>query len=211
MLNKLKRLPVYLKNVFLLAVLWPVAAVLRRTNKNYEFYAGKYVEQPLQNNGVSVLSEGNYDYLESVQVLDDSVSEMLDYLLSKRASYPYFRSVETGYTYNDLYQIYNYLYNYEIPSLYASILTNAETKDVDLLTSRLVKDCEDVQLFIENTQERADALKKLIDTYSERNKEIMDYHYHGSLLHSEISYGNKAIRCFPALCRPRVKYDGERV
>ena len=148
-------------------------------NNYYEFYAGKYVEQPLQNNGVSVLSEGNYDYLESAQVLDDSVSEMLDYLLDKRTSYPYFRSVETGYTYNDLYQIYNFLYSYEIPGLYASILTNAESNDIDLLTSRLKNDCEDMQLYIENRQERADALKKLIDTYSERNKEIMDYHYHG--------------------------------
>lgn len=36
MLNMLRRLPVYLKNVFLLAVLWPVAAVLRRTNKEYK-------------------------------------------------------------------------------------------------------------------------------------------------------------------------------
>ena len=35
MLNKLKKIPVYLKNVFLLAVLWPVAAVLRRTNEDY--------------------------------------------------------------------------------------------------------------------------------------------------------------------------------
>ena len=33
--NKLKRLPVYLKNVFLLFFLWPVAAVLRRTSKAY--------------------------------------------------------------------------------------------------------------------------------------------------------------------------------
>ena len=35
MRNKLKRLPVYLKNVFLLIVLWPIAAVLRKTNKTY--------------------------------------------------------------------------------------------------------------------------------------------------------------------------------
>ena len=35
MLNKLKRLPVYLVNVFLLAVLWPAAAVLRRTHPAY--------------------------------------------------------------------------------------------------------------------------------------------------------------------------------
>ena len=35
MLNKLRRLPVYLVNVFLLAVLWPAAAVLRRTHPAY--------------------------------------------------------------------------------------------------------------------------------------------------------------------------------
>ena len=146
----------------------------------YEFYAEKYVEEPLQNNGVSVLAEGNYDYIESAQVLDDSVSEMLDYLLDKRASQPYFRSVETGYTYDDLYRIYSFLYDYEIPSLYAAILTDAETNDIDLLMSRLTKDCEDIQLTIENRQVRTESLKKLIDNYVERNKEMMDYHYHSS-------------------------------
>ena len=83
----------------------------------YEFYAKKYVEEPLQSNGVSVLAEGDYDFIESAQVLEDSVSEMLDYLLDKRESQPYFRSVETGYTYNDLYHIYHFLYSFEIPSL----------------------------------------------------------------------------------------------
>ena len=34
-MRKLKRLPVYFKNVFILAVLWPVATVLRLTNKDY--------------------------------------------------------------------------------------------------------------------------------------------------------------------------------
>ncbi|MBR6207187.1 MAG: GGDEF domain-containing protein, partial [Oscillospiraceae bacterium] len=156
-------------------------SILDAVIKNYyEFYAEKYVEEPLQNNGVSVLSEGDYDYIESAQVLEDSVSEMLDYLLDKRASHPYFRSVETGYTYSDLYRIYSFIYDYEIPGLYAAILTNAETNDIDLLMSRLTKDCEDMQLYIENRQERADSLKKLIDNYSERNKEMMDYHYHSS-------------------------------
>ena len=95
--------------------------VLDAIIKNYyEFYAKKYVEEQLQNNGVSVLADGEYDFIESAQVLEDSVSEMLDYLLDKRTSQPYFRSVETGYTYNDLYRIYEFLYNYEIPSLYAA-------------------------------------------------------------------------------------------
>ncbi len=149
-------------------------------NNYYEFYAGKYVEEQLQNNGVSVLAEGNYDYLESAQVLEDSVWEMLNYLQDKRESHPYFRSVETGYTYSDLYRIYSFLYNYEIPGLYASILTDAETGDIELLKSRLTQDCEDLQLYIENRQARADSLRTLIDNYSNRNKEMMDYHYHSS-------------------------------
>ena len=149
--------------------------------KNYcEFYAGKYVEEQLQGNGVSVLKEGEFDFIESAEVLEDSVSEMLDYLLYQRESQPYFRSVETGYTYNDLYQIYRFLYNHEIPSLYAVILSNAETKDIELLMSRLTKECEDIQLYITNRQERADYLKTLIDNYSERNKDMLDYHYHSS-------------------------------
>ncbi len=146
----------------------------------YEFYAKKYVEEPLQGNGVSVLKNGDYDYIESAQVLEDSVLEMLDYLLDKRASQPYFRSVETGYTYSDLYNIYHFLYNYEIPSLYSMILSNAETTDIDLLMSRLTRECEDIQLYIANRQERAAYLKDLIDNYSERNKEMMNYHYHSS-------------------------------
>ena len=95
---------------------------------------------------------------------------MLDYLLNKRASHPYFRSVETGYTYDDLDQIYKVLYNYEIPSLYAAILTDAETSDIDLLMSRLMKDCEDIQLEIENRQDRVDYLKSLIDNYINSNR-----------------------------------------
>ena len=149
-------------------------------NNYCEFYAEKYVEEPLQSNGVSALEKGEYDFIESAQVLEDSVAEMLDYLLDKRATYPYFRSVETGYTYSDLYQIYHFLYNYEIPDLYSVILANAETKDIDLLMSRLTKECEDMQLYITNREERAASLKKLIDNYSERNKEMMDYHYHSS-------------------------------
>ena len=85
--------------------------------------------------------------------------------------------METGYTYNDLYRIYNFLYNYEIPGLYAAILKDAETNDIDMLISRLTKECEDIELYIENQQQRADYLKKLIDNYSARNKEMMDYHY----------------------------------
>ena len=155
--------------------------VLDAIIKNYcEFYTERYVEERLQNNGAQVLEGGGYDFIESAQVLEDAVSSMLDYLLAQRAARPNFRSIETGYTYSDLHRIYNYLYNYEIPSLYATILDSAETDDIEVLMNRLTKDGEDLQLSIENQRQQADHLKQLIDNYSDRNKEMMDYHYHNS-------------------------------
>ena len=155
--------------------------VLDAIIKNYcEFYTEKYVEERLQNNGAAVLADGDYDFIESAQVLEDAISNMLDYLLAQRTARPNFRSIETGYTYSDLSRIYDYLYSYEIPSLYATILDNAETGDIEILMNRLTKDGEDLQLSIENRQQQADYLKQLIDNYSNRNKEMMDYHYHNT-------------------------------
>ncbi|MBR5110734.1 MAG: GGDEF domain-containing protein [Clostridia bacterium] len=155
--------------------------VLDAIIKNYcEYYTEKYVEQRLQNNGATALETDEYDFIESAQVLEDAVSQMLDYLLEKRTSWPYFRSIDTGYTYGDLTNIYTFLYNYEIPNLYSTILDNAETSDIEVLVNRLKKECEDLELTIENQEEQADYLKSLIDNYSERNKDMMDYHYHNS-------------------------------
>lgn len=155
--------------------------VLDAIMKNYcEFYTEKYVEQRLQNNGATALEQDHYDFIESAQVLEDAVSQMVDYLLEKRTSWPYFRSIKTGYTYSDLTNIYTFLYNYEIPSLYATIIGHAETSDIEVLVNRLKKECEDLDLSITNQQEQADYIKSLIDNYSERNKEMMDYHYHNS-------------------------------
>ncbi len=155
--------------------------VLDAIIKNYcEFYTEKYVEQRLQNNGATALEKGSYDFLESAQVLEDAVSQMVDYLMQQKTSWPYYRSIETGYTYSDLYNIYNNMYNYEIPGLYATILGNAETSEIEVLINRLKKDCDDLELSIANREAQAEYLKQLIDNYSERNKEMMDYHYHNS-------------------------------
>ena len=155
--------------------------VLDAVIKNYcEFYTEKYVEEQLQNNAASVLDDGDYDFIESAQVLDDAVSQMLIYLYNQRSARPYFRSIETGYTYSDLYNIYDHLYSYEIPSLYATILSSAESGDIEVLINRITKDCEDLQLSIDNRRSQAEYLKNLIDHYSNRNKEMMDYHYHNA-------------------------------
>ncbi len=90
MLNKLKRLPVYLKNVFLLIVLWPIATVLRKTNKAYRhlwlvmergfdardnaYWLFRYLrEQQPQINACYVIDKTSPDY-EKVSCLGKTVA-----------------------------------------------------------------------------------------------------------------------------------------
>ena len=86
-------------------------------------YTEEYVELPLTMNPSSGLLNSGYDYYECVDVLSSDTTEVLNYLEDKKTNYPNFRSSVTGYSYEDLYDIYKMLYDYEIPSLYANVMT----------------------------------------------------------------------------------------
>ena len=153
--------------------------ILDAVIKNYfEFYTERYVEEQVPENGASSLQMKQFDLIEAVEILEKSIADMMGYLAEQQEKRPNFRSVETGYSYGDLYDIYQYLFNNEIPDLYAVILNSAETDDRDTLANRFQKEIEEVDLAIRNAEKQAGELKKLIDEYSARNQEMMQYHYH---------------------------------
>ena len=144
--------------------------------KNYcDFYTEKYVEQPLQENKAVVLADGSYDYVESVNILQSTIEEMMDFLSKKQYSQPRFRSVRTGCSFEDLYEIYSYLFRSEIPSLFSEILNNGASKDIELLKTRLDKDCQSMRMSIDNIQEQLDDLDALMDNLISQSKAITEY------------------------------------
>ena len=94
-------------------------------------YTEEYVELPLTMNPSSGLLNSGYDYYECVDVLSADTTEVLNYLEDKKTNYPNFRSSVTGYSYEDLYDIYKMLYDYEIPSLYANVMTGPQVRNAD--------------------------------------------------------------------------------
>lgn len=141
-------------------------------------YTQKHVELPLSLNPSSGLLEKGYDYYECVDVLAQDTADVLNYLADKKENYPGFRSAATGYSYSDLYDIYKMLNDYAIPSLYAQVMDGPLLRNADSLCKSLSD-----QIALSEQQEsvyttRQDYLLKLINTYSEKNKEIIEYHYH---------------------------------
>ena len=135
----------------------------------YSFYSEKYVDQLILPNNASNIKANDYDYIESVDILQQSLKDIDDYLMQKRASYPDFRASATGYSFTDLENIYSYIMNNKVPHLYASILQYKYTKDNDLLLKKQQSIIDNIDIDILNNQEKSDKLKALIDNYSDKN------------------------------------------
>lgn len=140
----------------------------------YSFYSEKYVDQLILPNNASNISSNDYDYIESAELIQGSLKEIDDYLIQKKTNYPDFRASATGYTFTDLENIYKYIMNNKVPSLYASILQNKYTKDNDLLLKKQRSTIDSINVDIKNNQTRSTKLKNLIDNYGDKNSSIIN-------------------------------------
>ena len=135
----------------------------------YSFYSDKYVDQLILPNNASNISSNDYDYIESAEIIQQTVKDIDDYLLQKKTNYPDFRASATGYSFTDLENIYSYIMNNKVPHLYAKILESKYTKDNDLLLKKQKKQIETLGISIQNNRQKAKKLKSLIDDYSDKS------------------------------------------
>ena len=170
-------------------------------------YTEEYVELPLTMNPSSGLLNSGYDYYECVDVLSADTTEVLNYLEDKKTNYPNFRSSVTGYTYEDLYDIYKMLYDYEIPSLYANVMTGPQVRNADKLCRNLTQSIESSVQNEQVYQEREAYLSGLIQNYSEKNRDLINYHYHNDANDSGTDYILKNVEAYDDNQSKQITYD----
>lgn len=154
------------------------ANVLDSVLKNYFIaYGDRYINQTVLPNNASNIKDGDYDYIESAEILDSSANDIYKYLYDKKYHYPYFRSAATGYTFNDLYNMYNQVLSYDVPELCSKILNQKISKDQDVLIKDYRNRINQDEINLKNLQEKVDPLYDLITQYSAKSKEGIQYHY----------------------------------
>lgn len=77
-----------------------------------------------------------YDYIEMMDVIDESLTATLQTLNGKISGDSTFRSSVTGYSFSDLYREYELLQNIEVPKITAQILAGKITKNRDILLAK---------------------------------------------------------------------------
>lgn len=98
-------------------------------------FSQKYVNVSPANNTIKNLDSGNYDYIEMMEVIDTSIDETLNTLYQRMEKNSYYRSTETGVSFSDIAEDFNYLRQVKVSALFSKIYKHQITKDKSVLIS----------------------------------------------------------------------------
>ena len=134
-------------------------------------FSQKYVNVAPANNTVENLNNTNYDYIEMMELIDNSIDDTLNTLYQRMERSPYYRSTQTGVSFDDLAQDFNYLRSVNVSSLFSKIYKYQITKDKSVLISDYITRIENNN--ISNTKEVSivEDVVTVIDAYVEKMRE----------------------------------------
>jgi len=128
-----------------------------------ETYAENHVNSAIPIYSVSGVYDKDYDYIEMVEILEDSVKRALEQLSFKKGIQ--FRSSDTGYTFSDLNREFSLLQDIDLPNVHAYVLGNRITKDQDVLISKYENRIRTSILENDASISERGGIEEILDTY----------------------------------------------
>lgn len=129
------------------------------------YYGETHVNSARSANGINDIYDKDYDYLEMMDVIDDSLTATLQTLNDKISGDSAFRSSETGYSFADLFREYELLQNIEVPKITAQILADKVTKNRDILLAKYRNRNNTVTIENNASEQEIQKIMAVIDSY----------------------------------------------
>ena len=145
-------------------------------NALIEEYRIYYVEKYAYSDDMTLISEEavmQYDYFETAELLEDKIRNNIRYLDSIISGDTDFRSAQNGYSMSDLSNEYDSLLKNDLADVSMLILENGISRNSDVLKNTLQNQADAAQLESDKNAEKAETQKKLMGTYSNKNKEYV--------------------------------------
>lgn len=130
-------------------------------------YGKNHVNLESGTNGINDIYSKGYDYIEMMEVIDDSLESVLALLDKKIELNNSFRSYDTGYSFMDLYREFYFFKSVDVPEISASILHQKITKDKNVLLAKYRNRNNDLSINNTASSTETDKIIKIIDTYVE--------------------------------------------
>ncbi len=98
-------------------------------------FSQKYVNVAPADNTIEKLDAENYDYVEMMELIDKSIEETINALYQRINKNPYYRATETGVSFEDIVDDFNYLSQVKVSEMFSKIYKYQLTKNKELLIS----------------------------------------------------------------------------
>ncbi len=143
-------------------------------------YSTKYIDDVSFPQNAANVSVEKYDYIECVDLLQESCNQIVGYLSQKDENYPGFRSTQTGYALSDLQDEYEYIRDTELQKLYAMILNNQIAQDRDVLLTNYANKLTLDRINLTNTSSTLEKTRALIQQFGTKTLDGSNYSFSGT-------------------------------
>ncbi len=137
----------------------------------YEQFSQKYVNVAPANNTIENLTNGDYDYIEMMELIDSSIADTVNTLYRRIEQNAHYRSTETGASFNELVNEFNYLRQVKISSLFARIYKYQITKSKAVLVSDYTTRMDSNHIFNVKDENIIEDVVFVIDAYVEKMRD----------------------------------------
>ena len=101
----------------------------------FEQFSQKYVNVAPANNTIKNIDKNDYDYIEMMELIDTSIDNTLATLYQRIEQNNYYRATETGVSFSELADDFNYLRQSKVSALFSEIYKYQITKNKSVLVS----------------------------------------------------------------------------
>lgn len=134
-------------------------------------YSQKYVNVAPAKNILGDIENDNYDYIEMVELIDIGIDETLSTLYQRMSQNPYYRASNTGTSFSDLADEFNYLRSVTLADLFSKIYNYQITKNKTVLISDYNTRIDNNNILIAKEDNIVDDTVAVIDAYVEKMRE----------------------------------------
>lgn len=128
-------------------------------------YGEAHVNSSAETNGTSDIFTKGYDYIEMMEVIQDSINNTMGKLSEKDTMNPKFRSNQSGYSFKDLYNEFGQLRDSMVSNVFAQILDNQVTKNKDVLLAKYQKRIDELALNQSSDSSEIESIDGIINSY----------------------------------------------
>lgn len=137
----------------------------------FEQFSQKYVNVAPADNTIENLDKNNYDYIEMMELIDTSIENTITTLYQRIEKDNYYRATETGVSFTELVNDFDYLRQVKVSSIFSDIYKYQITKDKIMLVSDYSTRIDNNNISNSKDESIVEDVVTVIEAYVEKMRE----------------------------------------